>query len=36
MLQDIVVLDKINEETYKEERYPGFRFVPLINKKSPK
>ena len=28
--QDMVVLDKIAEDTYEEKRYPGFVFVPLI------
>ncbi|NQU77691.1 protein-L-isoaspartate O-methyltransferase [Candidatus Falkowbacteria bacterium] len=29
--QDIVVLDKISKKEYKEKRYPGFIFVPLIS-----
>ena len=31
-LQDIVVVDKIGDKQYKEERHPGFIFVPLITK----
>ena len=30
--QTIVVVDKIGEKQYKEERHPGFIFVPLITK----
>ena len=30
--QDIVVVDKIGDKQYKEERHPGFVFVPLITK----
>lgn len=28
--QDIIALDKISKKEYKEKRYPGFIFVPLI------
>lgn len=28
--QDIVAVDKISEKEYKEKRYPGFIFVPLV------
>jgi len=28
--QDMVVIDKISEDKYKEKRYPGFVFVPLV------
>lgn len=30
--QNIIVVDKIGDKQYKEERYPGFVFVPLITK----
>ncbi len=29
-VQDIMVIDKIGKDTYKEKRYPGFAFVPLV------
>jgi len=32
MSQDIVVIDKVSDKEYKEKRYPGFIFVPLIRK----
>ena len=28
--QDIVVVDKITEDEFKEKRFPGFAFVPLV------
>lgn len=28
--QDLVVVDKVGKDEYKEKRYPGFAFVPLI------
>lgn len=28
--QDIVMIDKIDENRYKEKRFPGFAFVPLV------
>jgi protein-L-isoaspartate(D-aspartate) O-methyltransferase len=31
-VQDMVLIEKISEKEYKEERYPGFLFVPLITK----
>jgi protein-L-isoaspartate(D-aspartate) O-methyltransferase len=31
--QDMVVMDKISSTDFKERRYPGFQFVPLIPKK---
>lgn len=31
--QTIVVIDKTGEDTYKEERHPGFAFVPFISDK---
>lgn len=30
--QDMVVIDKINKDRYKEQKYPGFIFVPLVKK----
>lgn len=30
--QDIVAIDKIGENEFKEKRYPGFVFVPLVKK----
>ena len=29
-IQDIVRIEKINEDEFKETRYPGFIFVPLV------
>jgi len=31
--QEMVVVDKISEDEYKEKRIPGFQFVPLVPKK---
>ena len=31
--QEMVVVDKIGKNDYKEKRYPGFQFVPLVPKK---
>lgn len=29
-MQDIVVLERVSDDGYREERHPGFQFVPLI------
>lgn len=31
--QDMVVIDKVTRDDFREKRYPGFQFVPLIPKK---
>ena len=31
--QDMVVIDKVGEKKFKEKRYPGFVFVPLVKDK---
>ncbi len=31
-VQDMVLIEKIGEKKYKEKKYPGFLFVPLITK----
>lgn len=31
--QDMVMVDKISNTDYKEKKYPGFQFVPLVPKK---
>jgi len=31
--QEMVVMDKVSDNDFKEKRYPGFQFVPLVPKK---